>query len=78
MLPHYNNRLLFLFHSIHFRGIPWVSKDRHIRIEAIGNYLFENSKYDVISMQEVWTENDYQLLKLTIENVFPYSHYFYR
>lgn len=60
------------------RGIPYVSKDRHSRIEAIGNFLSENDHYDVVSLQEVWTEHDYQKIKKLAENVLPYAHYFYR
>lgn len=61
-----------------FRGIPYVSKDRGIRMQAIGKFFAENSNYDVIALQEVWAEHDYQLLRQAAEENLPYSHYFYR
>lgn len=61
-----------------FRGIPYVAKDRQLRMEAIGNFLVGNNNYDVISFQEVWTETDYQLIQKLVENHLPFSHYFYR
>lgn len=47
-------------------------------MEAIGNFLAENNHYDVVSLQEVWTENDYQKIKKMAESVLPFAHYFYR
>lgn len=61
-----------------FRGIPYVSKDREIRMQAIGNFFASSSCYDVISLQEVWTEHDYQLIRKIAEKQFSFSHYFYR
>lgn len=69
---------MFYLFILFFRGIPYVSKDRGIRMEAIGKFFAENDKYDVISLQEVWTEHDYQLLRQAAEKNLPYSHYFYR
>lgn len=60
------------------RGIPFVSKDRELRMEAIGNFLAENEQYDVVSLQEVWTEHDYQFIRKIAEKQLPFSHYFYR
>lgn len=62
---------------LYYRGIPYVSKDRQLRVEAIGEYLAEGN-FDVVSLQEVWSEHDYQYLKKRTENVLPYAHYFYR
>lgn len=61
-----------------FRGIPYFSKDRGIRMEAIGKFFAENNNFDVISLQEVWTEHDYELLRQAAEKNLPYSHYFHR
>lgn len=36
-----------------------------------------HSDYDIISLQEVWSEYDYQRIKDRISSRFPYSHYFY-
>jgi sphingomyelin phosphodiesterase 2 len=35
------------------------------------------SFYDIISLQEVWSEYDYQKIKSRISSTYPYSHYFY-
>lgn len=57
-------------------GIPYISKDRDVRINAIGDQL-ATGKYDMVSLQEVWSENDYQTLKKQTELVLPFAHYFY-
>lgn len=70
-----NEQLLNYFYK---RGIPYVSKDRDLRMQAIGNFLAENEKFDIVSLQEVWTECDYQLIRKIAEKSLPFSHYFYR
>jgi len=35
-------------------------------------------KYDIVCLQEVWSENDYIHIKKLTRSVLPYSHYFYR
>jgi sphingomyelin phosphodiesterase 2 len=35
-------------------------------------------KYDIVCLQEVWSENDYVDIKKLTHRVLPYSHYFYR
>ncbi|XP_059620876.1 putative neutral sphingomyelinase [Phlebotomus argentipes] len=62
--------------TINIWGIPFVSKDREVRIQRIAEEL-ASGKYDVVSMQEVWSETDFQSLKSHTEAVLPYSHYFY-
>lgn len=44
---------------------------------AIGKEL-SRGKYDIVSLQEVWTENDNQLLQKLTKAALPYAHYFYR
>lgn len=58
-------------------GIPFVCPDRRTRINAIGEEL-ASGKYDIVSLQEVWVESDYTLLKEKTKPVLPYNHYFYR
>lgn len=55
-----------------------MSKDRNVRMNAIGNFLADNDGYDVISLQEVWSETDYQLIRKIAEKSLPFAHYFYR
>ncbi|CAG9865285.1 unnamed protein product [Phyllotreta striolata] len=57
-------------------GIPYVSKDRKNRMKAIACYL-KNSEYDVVCLQEVWTDGDFDLIKNESSNIYPYVHYFY-
>jgi sphingomyelin phosphodiesterase 2 len=35
-------------------------------------------KYDIVCLQEVWSENDYVDIKKLTNRVLPYCHYFYR
>uniref|UniRef100_A0A1L8DJZ2 sphingomyelin phosphodiesterase n=1 Tax=Nyssomyia neivai TaxID=330878 RepID=A0A1L8DJZ2_9DIPT len=62
--------------TINIWGIPFVSKDREIRVQRIAAEL-ASGKYDIVSLQEVWSEADYQYIKSQTELVLPYSHYFY-
>lgn len=61
----------------HFRGLAVVSKNRKERILAIADLLAAN-QFDVVCLQEVWTNRDYNILREKLANVLPYSHYFYR
>lgn len=57
-------------------GIPGISKNRMIRMNAIAEEL-ALGKYDIVCLQEVWSENDFIHIKKLTHNVLPYSHYFY-
>lgn len=46
-------------------------------MKAIGEEL-SKGEFDVVSLQELWSADDYQYLKKATENVLPYTHYFYR
>lgn len=54
-----------------------MSKDRQERVEAIGTELAKGN-FDVVSLQEVWTTDDYEYLRARAHDVLPYSHYFHR
>uniref|UniRef100_A0A336KTK6 sphingomyelin phosphodiesterase n=1 Tax=Culicoides sonorensis TaxID=179676 RepID=A0A336KTK6_CULSO len=62
--------------TLNIWGIPYISKDREIRVKAIGEIL-ASGDYDLVSLQEVWSESDYQTLKSRLIHVLPYAHYFY-
>ncbi|XP_062552536.1 putative neutral sphingomyelinase [Armigeres subalbatus] len=62
--------------TLNIWGIPYVSKDRPVRVEAIGDVL-ASGNYDIVSLQEVWSDSDYQYLKKRVEGVLPFAHYFY-
>ncbi|XP_075159885.1 neutral sphingomyelinase [Haematobia irritans] len=57
-------------------GIPFVSSDRAERMQHIGKEL-STGKYDIVSLQEVWTEKDSLLLQELTKTMLPYAHYFY-
>ncbi|XP_067000528.2 putative neutral sphingomyelinase isoform X2 [Anabrus simplex] len=58
------------------RGIPVISPDRIHRMDAIGDVL-ALGRFDLVCLQEVWTEKDYFRIKERIISVLPHSHYFY-
>lgn len=63
--------------TLNIWGIPYISKDREDRVKAIAEEL-SSGKYDLVSLQEVWTEHDYQRIRARVRDVLPYHHYFYR
>jgi len=34
-------------------------------------------RYDIVSLQEIWSRGDFEFISQKIEDVLPYSHYFY-
>lgn len=63
--------------SCNYRGIPYVSKNKRARMEAIAEkFITEN--YDIICLQEVWSIDDFKMIKAKTQEHLPYSHYFYR
>ena len=56
-------------------GLYGVSKLRRQRMKAIGKYLAE-SDFDIVLLEEVWTREDFELLKIMCSNVYPFSHFF--
>ncbi|CAH2002450.1 unnamed protein product [Acanthoscelides obtectus] len=70
--------LIFKIFTLNCWGIPipLICKDRQDRINAIGDALASNS-YDVVCLQEVWSDRDYFLIKEKVSGVLPYSHYFH-
>ncbi|KAK7871624.1 hypothetical protein R5R35_001811 [Gryllus longicercus] len=57
-------------------GIPVISNDRLGRFKAIAEVL-GGGKYDLVCLQEVWDTQDYFFLKKCLQQVLPFSHYFY-
>ncbi|XP_032573621.1 putative neutral sphingomyelinase [Drosophila sechellia] len=62
--------------TLNIWGIPYVSSDRRPRIDAICKEL-ASGKYDIVSLQEVWAQQDSELLQKGTEAVLPHSHYFH-
>ncbi|KAJ3658126.1 hypothetical protein Zmor_009884 [Zophobas morio] len=57
-------------------GLAVVSRNRSQRMQAIAEML-ATSHYDVVCLQEIWLNSDYELIKHKVSGVLPYSHYFY-
>ncbi len=56
-------------------GLYGVSKFRRERFHAIGEFLVD-SDFDVVLLQEVWCDEDFDLLVSYTRSVLPFSHYF--
>lgn len=46
-------------------------------MNAIADALLA-ADYDIVCLQEVWTDGDFFLIRDKVVDVLPYSHYFYR
>lgn len=57
-------------------GIPYVSRNRKARMAAITE-KFSKDSYDIICLQEVWSVDDFKMIKSKTQEQLPYSHYFY-
>jgi len=56
-------------------GLLGISKYRKERMAAIGSYL-SRGEHDVVLLQEVWVEEDYETIKTLVSDTFPHSHFF--
>ncbi|KAG8732193.1 phospholipase C type enzyme [Ceratobasidium sp. 423] len=56
-------------------GLKFVSKDRVVRTRAIGDEIAA-SNYDIVGLQELWVQADYDYIKSKVAHKLPYSKYF--
>ena len=56
-------------------GLFGISKYRRERMAAIGSYL-SRGEHDVVLLQEVWVEEDYETIRALVSDTFPHSHFF--
>ncbi|NXN78977.1 NSMA phosphodiesterase, partial [Bombycilla garrulus] len=56
-------------------AIRYLSKRRQERIRLIGDTL-RREGFDLVLLQEVWSEQDYRELKVKLADRYPFSHYF--
>ncbi|XP_025912394.1 sphingomyelin phosphodiesterase 2 isoform X1 [Apteryx rowi] len=56
-------------------AIRYLSKRRQERVQLIGDTL-RREGFDLVLLQEVWSEGDYSVLKETLGSCYPFSHYF--
>ncbi|NWW31523.1 NSMA phosphodiesterase, partial [Panurus biarmicus] len=56
-------------------AIRYLSKRRQERVRLIGDTLRQEG-FDLVLLQEVWSEQDYSDLKGKLAGCYPFSHYF--
>ncbi|OWK53794.1 Sphingomyelin phosphodiesterase 2 [Lonchura striata] len=56
-------------------AIRYLSKRRQERVRLIGDTLRQEG-FDLVLLQEVWSEQDYSDLKVKLAGCYPFSHYF--
>ncbi|XP_053943906.1 sphingomyelin phosphodiesterase 2 [Cuculus canorus] len=56
-------------------AIRYLSKKRQERVQLIGDTL-RHQGFDLVLLQEVWSEQDYSDLKARLGSCYPFSHYF--
>ncbi|NWI94916.1 NSMA phosphodiesterase, partial [Pitta sordida] len=56
-------------------AIRYLSKRRRERVGLIGDVL-QQEGFDLVLLQEVWSEQDYSDLKVKLGGSYPFSHYF--
>ncbi|NXH06143.1 NSMA phosphodiesterase, partial [Loxia leucoptera] len=56
-------------------AIRYLSKRRQQRVRLIGDTLHQEG-FDLVLLQEVWSEQDYSELKVKLAGCYPFSHYF--
>ncbi|CAB4067116.1 SMPD2 [Lepeophtheirus salmonis] len=65
--------------SLNFFGLYGISAKRKERVQALSHYLSAKEDYDIVLLQEVWTDEDYKTLKKNLilsGGPFSFSHYF--
>nr|XP_025967669.1 sphingomyelin phosphodiesterase 2 [Dromaius novaehollandiae] len=56
-------------------AIRYLSKRRQERVQLVGDTL-RREGFDLVLLQEVWSEWDYSVLKEKLGGCHPFSHYF--
>ncbi|EGN93063.1 hypothetical protein SERLA73DRAFT_190227 [Serpula lacrymans var. lacrymans S7.3] len=62
--------------SLNCWGLKYVSKDRHERIAAIASVLAK-SDYNVVALQEIWVEADYEHVRQSVSSRLPHAKLFH-
>ncbi|CAG2117581.1 unnamed protein product, partial [Medioppia subpectinata] len=57
------------------RGLQYVSKHRQQRIKLIAEHLVDH-KYDIVFLQEIWVQSDFDYIRKATESEFKFSHFF--
>ncbi|ORZ06007.1 Endonuclease/exonuclease/phosphatase [Absidia repens] len=62
--------------SLNCWGLYIVSKKRKFRLESIAKAINQAS-YDIVTLQEIWVQDDFQKIKACLATKLPYAKYFY-
>ncbi|TIA84529.1 hypothetical protein E3P98_00082 [Wallemia ichthyophaga] len=62
--------------TLNIWGLNKVSKFRQQRVSAIVSSL-SNDLADIICLQELWLDSDFDLIKRNLSHIYPHSVYFY-
>ncbi len=55
-------------------GLKFVSKNRELRLQQIAHRLLSTSQnYDIIALQEVWVDSDWEYLSSLLSHIFPFQ-----
>ncbi|XP_049627157.1 sphingomyelin phosphodiesterase 2 [Suncus etruscus] len=73
MKPNFSLRLRVF--SLNCWAIPYLSKHRSDRVKRLGDFLNMES-FDLVLLQEVWSEQDFQFLRQKLLPTYPAAHYF--
>ncbi|KAI9322714.1 Endonuclease/exonuclease/phosphatase [Dichotomocladium elegans] len=58
-------------------GLWLVSKKREFRLRAIADAISAQDAYDIVTLQELWVQKDFEYLKQQTRGTLPYAKYFY-
>uniref|UniRef100_A0A060T926 ARAD1C34628p n=1 Tax=Blastobotrys adeninivorans TaxID=409370 RepID=A0A060T926_BLAAD len=59
-------------------GLKYVSKHREARMQEIGRRLaHEESNNDIVCLQEVWVESDFNYIAECVSHLLPYAKFYY-
>ncbi|ANB15203.1 inositol phosphosphingolipid phospholipase [Sugiyamaella lignohabitans] len=77
-LPNRDEKHLARVLSLNCWGLKYVSKFRTLRINGIASKLADQGhKYDIVALQEIWVEDDFKVIRDSLEQHLPYSKLYY-
>ncbi|KAL0074128.1 Endonuclease/exonuclease/phosphatase [Phycomyces blakesleeanus] len=62
--------------SLNCWGLYLIASKRKVRLQAIAE-LLESSEYDIVALQEVWLQEDFDMIRTKTSIKLPFAKYFY-
>ncbi|VVC24585.1 Hypothetical protein CINCED_3A018926 [Cinara cedri] len=62
--------------TLNIWGLKFFGTNRTERVKALAKCLINNG-YDIVCLQELWCQEDFNYLRQSCEQIFKYIHYFY-